>query len=75
MTNPLRTGAEMVATELHRIHQKRSGINNHTAPYGWDYCAECQQTWPCATEQALERALSGFAPHDESATRSSDGES
>lgn len=36
------------------VHSKR--VFNGDG-YGWEICAECRQAWPCATEQAVAKAL------------------
>lgn len=43
------------------LHAKRSATNDYMAPYTYDYCVECRQTWPCATVQAALTGGSGQA--------------
>lgn len=43
----------LAVISVNDLHSRR---NFDGDGYGWSVCAECRQTWPCMTQQAL-RAL------------------
>jgi hypothetical protein len=44
------TSYEQAVRSVLRLHSKRVFDGDG---YGWALCAECRQSWPCATVQAI----------------------